>query len=170
MRSGWAITSELFDRNGVRTPMQWDDLPTQASPQASRFTEFVEGDLVLRCQRRQSSRRSGITLPCDPPYGQCPQEAPCLRPRDYAMGHTANPSLAAYARKTRDETLLIVNNLSGHPSPTTLQPNIRRLHRSPRQRQALRPTLSSLAALLFPVVKKTWQIIIFKLMADTIAA
>ena len=110
---GMGDNLDLFDRNGVRTPMQWDDSPQAGFTTGLPFTEFVKGDLgykqvnVARQVADKDSLFHAISRMVN------------IRKQHHIFGRgsmewveTNNPSLAVYTRKYLDETLLIINNLS----------------------------------------------------------
>jgi maltose alpha-D-glucosyltransferase/alpha-amylase len=112
---------DLFDRNGVRTPMQWDASPNAGFTTGKPFTEFVKGDLsyehvnVARQVADEHSLFHSISRMVK------------IRKQQTAFGRgsmawvtTDQPSLAVYLRKCGNETLLILNNLSDKPQSASL--------------------------------------------------
>jgi len=125
---GMGDNLDLPDRNGVRTPMQWDDSPNAGFTSGVPFTELVNGDLgyhkvnVARQLDDRDSLFHRIRRMID------------IRKQTPALGHgsmewiqTENPALAAYQRTFDDQTILVLNNLSdAHQSvslPADLQGN-----------------------------------------------
>ena len=104
----------LEDRNGVRTPMQWDDSPNAGFTTGMPFAPLIEGDLdfhhinVARQIRDKTSLFHSI------------RHMMAIRKQYDVFGRgnlewvmIDNPSIAAYTRKYQDESLLILHNLSG---------------------------------------------------------
>jgi maltose alpha-D-glucosyltransferase/alpha-amylase len=104
---------DLPDRNGVRTPMQWDDSPRGGFTTGNPFTEFVKGKLdyhhlnVANQLADKNSLFHAISKMIN------------VRKQYHVFGRgnmewvlTDNPSGAIYTRKYQDEGLLILNNLS----------------------------------------------------------
>jgi maltose alpha-D-glucosyltransferase/alpha-amylase len=118
---GMGDNLDLFDRNGVRTPMQWDASPNAGFTTGKPFTEFVRGNLsyehvnVARQLADEHSLFHSISRMVN------------IRKQQHAFGHgslewvmTDRPSLAIYTRKYENDTLLIINNLSGEPRSASL--------------------------------------------------
>jgi maltose alpha-D-glucosyltransferase/alpha-amylase len=108
----------LPDRNGVRTPMQWDSGPNagfSSAPPESLFAPVLRADpyspvrvnvadqrerpdsLFHRIRHMIAVRRSHPAFGCG----------------DYTWISSGSNAVAAYLRSTQDERILIVNNLSG---------------------------------------------------------
>jgi maltose alpha-D-glucosyltransferase/alpha-amylase len=120
---GMGDNLDLFDRNGVRTPMQWDDSLNAGFTTGEPFTEFVKGDLSYQHLNVASQMADKDSLV------HSISHMVNIRKRHHTFGrgtlewiNTDNPSFAAFTRKYRDETLLIVNNLSGSPQTVSLPP------------------------------------------------
>ncbi|HJS18041.1 MAG TPA: maltose alpha-D-glucosyltransferase [Anaerolineales bacterium] len=118
---GMGDNLDLFDRNGVRTPMQWDDSPNAGFTTGTPFSEFVKGDLGYE--------RVNVAKQVADPQSlfHAISRMVNIRKRHHTFGRgsmewveTDNPSLAVYTRKYLDETLLIVNNLSSTTQWTSL--------------------------------------------------
>ena len=118
---GMGDNIELFDRNGVRTPMQWDDSPNAGFTKGTPFTELVKGELGyehLNVQKQiadQGSLFHAISRMVN------------IRKQHQAFGRGAmewvpaeNPSFANYTRKYQDDSLLILHNLSGSEQMTSV--------------------------------------------------
>jgi maltose alpha-D-glucosyltransferase / alpha-amylase len=118
---GMGDNIDLFDRNGVRTPMQWDASPNAGFTNGEPFTEFVKGDLgyehinVAAQMEDKGSLFHSLSRMVN------------VRKQHQAFGRgsiewvmTENPHLAMYTRATKDETLLIVQNLSSSPQTASL--------------------------------------------------
>jgi len=104
----------LDDRNGVRTPMQWNDGPSAGFTMAKPFAPFPEGKYsptyvsvdgqmadphsLLRSMQRMIAARKGHRV-----FGW----------GGFKWIDAGTRSIAAYTRSNENETLLILNNLSG---------------------------------------------------------
>jgi maltose alpha-D-glucosyltransferase/alpha-amylase len=111
---GMGDNIDLFDRNGVRTPMQWDASPNAGFTNGKPFTEFVQGDLGFQNVNVAAQMADKGSL------FHSVSRMVNIRKQHQAFGRgvmawliTDNPQLAMYTRKTKDETLLIIQNLSG---------------------------------------------------------
>jgi maltose alpha-D-glucosyltransferase/alpha-amylase len=108
----------LPDRNGVRTPMQWDGGPGAGFSRASEeqlYTPVIQGNpygfqevnvVIQRADSRSlwhAIRKMIEARKAHPVFGW----------GDFAWLETGSPSIAAYWRRDEQEHLLIVNNLSG---------------------------------------------------------
>ena len=111
---GMGDNLELPDRNGVRTPMQWDDSPNAGFTTGEPCTELVKGELsygninVANQLADKDSLLHSISRMVN------------VRKEHHAFGsgsmewvESTNPSLAVYKREYKGETLLIINNLTG---------------------------------------------------------
>ena len=103
----------LDDRNGVRTPMQWEDSPTAGFTTAEPFLPFPEGryspqhvnvaaQLADRDSLFQSLRRMIAVHKTHHAFGW----------GSFEWVETGTNSVAAYLRKYDHETILVLNNLS----------------------------------------------------------
>jgi len=114
---GMGDNIELFDRNGVRTPMQWVDHPTAgfsaAAPQKF-YAPVIQGEpynpewVNVESQQRDpgslwNALRRMIGLR---------KQHPALGWGNFAWAEAGSPSVAAYWRRFKAERLLIINNLS----------------------------------------------------------
>jgi glycosidase len=112
---------ELPDRNGVRTPMQWDESPNAGFTTGQAFTEFVKGDLdyqhvnVANQLADKNSLFHAISR-----MVRIRKEHPAFGRGSMEWVETDNPSLAAYTRTYQGETLLIINNLSDQEQMVSL--------------------------------------------------
>ena len=103
----------LDDRNGVRTPMQWDDSANGGFTRAKPFAPLLAGqyspehvniaaqmadpDSLLQAMRRMiAARKQHHVFGCG----------------SFEWVDAGTNSIAAYTRKYQDETMLILNNLS----------------------------------------------------------
>ncbi len=131
---GMGDNIKLDDRWGVRTPMQWDTLRNAGFSNAPREKLYlpVISKGVFNYQRvnvAQAERAPDSLL-------NWLRGALKIRARHPAFGHgelqtliTNNPALFAYTRKTSDEKLLVVNNLSAHAQNIALHLNSRGIAR-----------------------------------------
>jgi len=108
---------ELFDRNGVRTPMQWNNDPGagfSAVPPDQYYAPVIQGEpygpewLNVASQRQDpgslwNALRRMIRLRKD---------HPALGWGDFTWAEAGTPAVAAYWRSYQGERLLILNNLS----------------------------------------------------------
>jgi len=118
---GMGDNLDLPDRNGVRTPMQWDDSTNAGFTTGKPFTEFVKGKLdyhhinVAHQLADKTSLFHSISHMVN------------IRKQHHTFGHgtmewviTDNPSFAVYTRSYQDDVLLIINNLSAAPQIISL--------------------------------------------------
>ena len=120
---GMGDNIELFDRNGVRTPMQWDDSPNAGFTTGEPFAEIIKGDLGYLHVNVASQLADKNSL------FHTLKKMIQIRKQYYAFGRgsmewveTGNRTVATYMRRYKDETLLIVNNLSGSSQTMSLAP------------------------------------------------
>jgi maltose alpha-D-glucosyltransferase/alpha-amylase len=110
---GMGDNINLPDRNGVRTPMQWDNSHNAGFTTGKPFTEFVEGSLSYQHINVASQLADKNSL------FQSISRMVNIRKQHRAFGLgamewviTDNPSIAVYTRRYQDDNLLIINNLS----------------------------------------------------------
>ncbi len=111
---GMGDNLDLFDRNGVRTPMQWDDsLNGGFSINETPFSKMVEGTLDYRHINVASQLKDPGSL------FHTIQKMIGLRKKHAAFGgtdmqwlETGNPAVAAYLREHEGDAMLVFNNLS----------------------------------------------------------
>jgi maltose alpha-D-glucosyltransferase/alpha-amylase len=111
----------LFDRNGVRTPMQWDASPSvgfSTTPVEMLYAPPVESpaDINVAAQKADPGSlyhtiRRMIAIR---------QAHPALLCGDFRWTEVDNPAVAAYWRSTPEQRMLILNNLSAQPQPVSL--------------------------------------------------
>jgi len=113
---GMGDNLDLPDRNGVRTPMQWDDSTNAGFTTGKPFTEFVKGELDFRAVNVANQLADKTSL------FHSIRHMITVRKKHLTFGRgsigwieTGNHALAAYRRDHQDESLLIVNNLSNAP-------------------------------------------------------
>ena len=105
---------DLPDRNGVRTPMQWDDSPNGGFTTGKPYMEMVKGDLdhhhinVAKQVADENSLLRSISEMI-----KVRKAHPAFGRGSMRWVEPGNPSVAVYTREYAGETLLIVNNLSG---------------------------------------------------------
>ena len=110
---GMGDNLDLPDRNGVRTPMQWDASPNAGFTTGKPFTELVKGARSYQHINVASQMVDKESL------FHSISRMVNIRKQYHAFGRgsmewiiTDNPSFAIYTRQYQDETLLIINNLS----------------------------------------------------------
>ncbi len=110
---GMGDNLNLFDRNGVRTPMQWDDSQHGGFTSGTPFTEMVQGEYGHQNVNVAAQLRSPDSLLCTI------QKMISLRKQHAAFGgssmrwvETGNPDVAVYVREQDGESVLVFNNLS----------------------------------------------------------
>jgi len=110
---GMGENLDLPDRNGLRTPMQWDDSRNAGFSSGEPSTAFVEGELGyhhVNVARQLADEESLL---------HAVRHMIAVRKAKAALGlgnitwlETGHPSVAAYVRQYKDDSLLILNNLS----------------------------------------------------------
>jgi maltose alpha-D-glucosyltransferase/alpha-amylase len=105
----------LFDRNGVRTPMQWDASPGvgfSAAAVDKLYAPPVEGPAHINVAAQQADPDSlyhaikrMIALR---------QAQPALIWGDFRWAEASPPAVAAYWRSSSEQNMLILNNLSSY--------------------------------------------------------
>ncbi|HUI88460.1 MAG TPA: maltose alpha-D-glucosyltransferase [Anaerolineales bacterium] len=113
----------LDDRNGVRTPMQWDDSPKAGFTNARPFAPFLEGQYspmhvnVAAQMRNPDSLYHTIRR-----MVAVRKEHPAFGCGDFEWADSGTNAIAGYQRTYDGETMLILNNLSGQeqiaPAPS----------------------------------------------------
>ncbi len=123
---GMGDNIELLDRNGVRTPMQWDDSLNGGFTTGKPFTELIKGELgYKKINASNQSANPGSLFHSISRMVKIRKKRQAFGRGDMEWIETNNPSLAVYARKHQDETLLIINNLTGNSQTTELSPDHR---------------------------------------------
>ena len=112
---------DLSDRNGVRTPMQWDSSPNAGFTTGKPVTELVQGELGYEHLNVAGQLNDTKSL------FHAISQMIRIRKEHRAFGRgklewieTGNPAIAAYLRKYADERLLIFQNLSDSLQTITL--------------------------------------------------
>ena len=110
---GMGDNLDLPDRNGVRTPMQWDASLNGGFTTGKPFTELVKGE-----RSYQHINVASQIVDKDSLFHSISRMVN-IRKQHHAFGRgsmewveTDNPAFAVYTRKYQGETLLIINNLS----------------------------------------------------------
>jgi len=110
---GMGDNIELPDRNGVRTPMQWDDSSNAGFSEGKPFSEFVTGDFSPAHVNVASQIEDSNSL------FHAIQKMIAVRKNQAAFSSSdmqwldsGNPAVAAYIRQHEGDTILILNNLS----------------------------------------------------------
>ena len=118
---GMGDNLDLPDRNGVRTPMQWDASPNGGFTTGKPFTELVRGELSYQHVNVASQLADPDSL------FHSISRMVNIRKQHHAFGRgtmewiiTDNPAFAVYTRNYQDDVLLIVNNLSATPQIISL--------------------------------------------------
>lgn len=110
---GMGDNLDLPDRNGVRTPMQWDDSPNAGFTSGKPYSEFVKGEL--------SYHKVNVANQINEPNSlfHSIQRMIAIRKKHEAFGssgmewiETGNPYVAVYIRRHGNDIMLIINNLS----------------------------------------------------------
>lgn len=118
---GMGDNLDLPDRNGVRTPMQWDDSPNAGFSINEPYSELVKGNLDYK--------NINVASQIDDPDSlfNSIKRMIAIRKKHAAFGssqmewiETGNPAVAAYIRQHEEDTMLVLNNLSGSTESITL--------------------------------------------------
>jgi maltose alpha-D-glucosyltransferase / alpha-amylase len=120
---GMGDNIDLPDRNGVRTPMQWDDSANGGFTTGKPYSEFVKGELGYSQVNVAAQMKDPGSL------FHSLQRMIALRKKHAAFGsssmewlETDNPAVAVYLRRHQDDTVLILNNLSSSVETVNLPP------------------------------------------------
>jgi maltose alpha-D-glucosyltransferase/alpha-amylase len=110
---GMGDNLDLPDRNGVRTPMQWDDSPNGGFTSGQPYSESVPGELGYRHLNVKSQLADPDSL------FHSIRKMIHVRKQHHAFGRgkmqwveTGDPAVIGYLRIYAGERLLILNNLS----------------------------------------------------------
>ncbi|MBL8062267.1 MAG: maltose alpha-D-glucosyltransferase [Anaerolineales bacterium] len=110
---GMGDNLNLFDRNGVRTPMQWDDSTNGGFTSGTPFTEMVQGEYSCQKVNVAEQMKSPNSLL------RTIQKMIALRKQYAAFGgsdmewiETGNPAVSVYLRRHDDDVIIVFNNLS----------------------------------------------------------
>ncbi|MBI5965860.1 MAG: maltose alpha-D-glucosyltransferase [Chloroflexi bacterium] len=112
---GMGDNIDLPDRNGVRTPMQWDDSPNAGFSSGKPFSEFARerGELGYQFINVANQVNDPDSL------FRSIKRMIAIRKKHAAFGGSSmewidagNPAVAVYIRQYHNDTMLILNNLS----------------------------------------------------------
>ena len=110
---GMGDNIDLFDRNGVRTPMQWDDSLHGGFTSGKPFTEFVKGASGYRHLNVASQLLDEDSLFHSlSKMIKVRKQHPVFGRGSLQWVLTDNPSVAVFMREHEGQRVLIVNNLS----------------------------------------------------------
>ncbi len=119
---GMGDNLNLPDRNGVRTPMQWDDSPNGGFSTGEPFSELVQGDSGYQRVNVASQMNDLDSL------FHSIKRMIAIRKEHAAFGggnmtwiETGNPSVAAYLCQRQDDTILVINNLASSVETVQIQ-------------------------------------------------
>ncbi len=119
---GMGDNIHLPDRNGVRTPMQWDDSPNAGFTNSAPFAPVIEDYPRVNVASQLENEDSLL---------HAIRQMIRVRKKYPAFGHgemewvnVENPALAVYTRSLQDEVFLVINNLSRSPQNVTLPTNL----------------------------------------------
>jgi maltose alpha-D-glucosyltransferase/alpha-amylase len=124
---GMGDNLDLSDRNGVRTPMQWDSSPNAGFTTGSPYTELVKGDLAFHNVNVAAQLRDPQSL------FHATQKMIAVRKGHAAFGsgsmewvEIGNPTVAAYLRQNGDDVVLVLSNLSRDVQSVVVPPQYRK--------------------------------------------
>ena len=110
---GMGDNLNLPDRNGVRTPMQWDDSPNAGFSAVTPFTELVQGDFGYEQVNVAAQLNDPDSL------FRVIARMIAIRKQHAAFGggslewiETGNPAISAYVRKHDGDAVVVFQNLS----------------------------------------------------------
>ncbi len=115
----------LDDRDGVRTPMQWDDSPNagfSTAPKEKLADPVIEDDVFgyqhvnVRAQQADANSLLNWTKAAL----QVRRQHPVFGRGSLRLLTPDNPAILAYVRQYAQETILILNNLSPEPQTAVL--------------------------------------------------
>ena len=124
---GMGDNLDLLDRNGVRTPMQWDSSPNAGFTTGSPCTDLVKGDLAFQ--------NVNVAAQLGEPHSlfHTVQKMIAVRKRHAAFGGSSmewveigNPTVAAYLRQNGDDVVLVLSNLSPDVQSVVVPPQYRK--------------------------------------------
>jgi maltose alpha-D-glucosyltransferase/alpha-amylase len=119
---------ELFDRNGVRTPMQWDSSPGAGFSQADLARYYAP---VISSPDYSPARVNVADQQADPAslwnvlrrMIEIRKAQPVLGWGDFAWAGQSNLGVAAYWRWRGEKRLLAVQNLTGEKQDLVIEPD-----------------------------------------------
>lgn len=118
---GMGDNINLPDRNGVRTPMQWDASRNGGFSSGTPFVESIRGEFGFERVNVQSQLDDPASL------FHIVQKMIAVRKANAAFAsntmewiNAQNPAVAVYLRRFKDDALLILNNLSASAQSVTM--------------------------------------------------
>ncbi len=122
---GMGDNIQLFDRNGVRTPMQWDSTANAGFTSRRPYAPLLEGDYhPQKVNVAAQIADPGSLYHTISRMIVTRKEHPAFGHGDFNWAEFNNPSIAAYTRHHPIETLLIINNLSSQTQSVSLPQNM----------------------------------------------
>ena len=122
---GMGDNISLYDRNGVRTPMQWEDSPNAGFSNAtsqSIYVPIIDDDTygcqqvnVIGQQENEFSLWHSVQRMI-----QIRKEYPVFGRGDFEWIDCENDAIAAYVRSLEDQVIYVVNNLSAGEQVITI--------------------------------------------------
>ncbi len=124
---GMGENLSLPDRNGVRTPMQWDASPSAGFSPVFPYAPFPEGGYTPALLNVAAQSNDPQSL-----FHRL-RHMLAIRKRPHVFGRGSlnwleeiqNPSVAAYTRVLAGEIVLVLQNLSDLPQAIAIAPNLR---------------------------------------------
>jgi maltose alpha-D-glucosyltransferase/alpha-amylase len=115
----------LYDRNGVRTPMQWDDSSTAGfskAPSQNVYLPIIDDDTYGRQQVNvKSQQENSYSLWHSLRHMiQVRKQYPTFGHGDFQWIDCQNDAIAAYTRSYEGQVIYVVNNLSAGEEDITL--------------------------------------------------
>ncbi|HSV86497.1 MAG TPA: maltose alpha-D-glucosyltransferase [Levilinea sp.] len=114
----------LDDRNGVRTPMQWDSSLNGGFSTAEKLYSPVIGSESFNPQKvnvADQDRDAQSLLNTIRRMVAVRKKHPAFSSHSFAWVDAHNEAVAAYTRQEGNELLIVFNNLSGDPQAVTVQ-------------------------------------------------
>ncbi len=120
---GMGDNLDLPDRNGVRTPMQWDNSPNAGFSTSQPFAPF-SSDAYAPHFVNVADQLADVNSLFHTVQGMVAlrKQHPCLGRGHFFWIDTNNVSIAAYLRQCNSERVLILNNLSDQSQEVILPP------------------------------------------------
>ncbi len=110
---GMGDNLDLFDRNGVRTPMQWDSSPNAGFTRATPYAELPKGELAFQNVNVSAQLgEPGSLLHTVQKMIRLRKAHPAFGGSSVEWMQADNPALAAYLRRQVGEAVLVLHNLS----------------------------------------------------------